>query len=129
MPDVRPRLVKRKTALSPPPTPAKASTPKPRLISELRILGTLTYHQHRVRKLQLFEAHLKHEPVQWARRAEVLPYFIAMVKSRIVRSRPLPRERKQWLFSVSASLAARELFRLEYHQHCASVAWSPDDPS
>jgi hypothetical protein len=93
----------------------------------MRILGTLTATQHRVRRLQLFEAHLMHNPEAWARRCEVMPYFRTMVKSRVVRSRPLSVELRQWLFTVSRSIAARELFRLEYRQHCPSVTWSPDE--
>lgn len=129
MPDLRaPRLVKKKPTSQLKPQHAK---PKPKkrshLISEIRLLGSLTYYQHRLRKLQLFEAHLRHSPEKWERRLEVLPHYRAMIAARVIRSRPLPAERRKWLFDVSASLAARELFRLEYNQHCPSVTWSPDD--
>lgn len=138
MPDMRPRLVKTTKPISPPPlsktailksVKRSATARKREIISELRIMGTLTYFQQRVRKLQLFEAHLSHDREQWARRQEVLPRYRAMISARAVRSRPLPLERRRWLFSVSPSLAARELFRVEYGQHCPSVAWSPEDPT
>lgn len=129
--DSRPRLIRPNNSKSKILKPKSAPKQKKRahLISEVRLLGSLTYYQHRLRKLQLFEAHLQHDPERWARRLEVLPHYHAMVKSRVIRSRPLPIERRKWLFTVTVSLAARELFRLEYNQHCASVTWSPDDPS
>lgn len=81
-----------------------------------------------MRKLELFEAYLGKDNERWLRRLEVLPYYRAMIDARRVRSRPVSLSRKRWLFAVDPYLAARELFRLEFNQHCESVTWSPDDP-
>lgn len=116
MPDVRaPRLVKTAKPVAPTRAPTPVATPK------------LTHHKHRLQKLEKFEGWLGHSQEAWQRRAEVLPYFQAMLDSRRVVSQPVSEQRKRWLFSVDPYLASRELFRLAYRQRCASITWSPDD--
>ena len=130
MPDLRPRLVK---TAKPTPAPvaaqpvAVASTKKPRKVTKQQVLNKLSHHEHRMRKLKMFEDFLIRRTDLWVRRFEALPYYRAMIASRQMRTRPLSDARKRWIFSVDIYLAARELFRLEYNQHCESVSWSPDN--
>jgi hypothetical protein len=125
--DRRPRLVKPPARVSPlPPPPATPQKPKGPSQTPPTTFKRVDYDGYRLLVLARFERRLLKYPDGPARQQEVLPYFRDMIAAAAVRSRPVSSAYKRWLFRVDRDVAARDLFRVVFEQHCASVTWTPE---
>lgn len=125
MRDSAPRLVKKSRPVVSHSQTCAPQTPKRRAAQ--RAQRALDHHGlKRLSKLRKFQEKINRLPDALARQTEILPYFSAMLASGRIRCRPVKPLHLAWIYrQTDRDLVARELFRLAYSQHCASVDWPP----